>query len=113
MISAGGFVGAGEGSRTALRRDRSLEGASASPLQRPRAACLPRPSRGTAFAAGNLPVPRTPRPVGASSPSARPSMMSDGEFVGAGEGSRTPDLKLGKLALYRLSYARPRGERIP
>ena len=33
-------------------------------------------------------------------------MMSDGEFVGAGEGSRTPDLKLGKLALYRLSYAR-------
>jgi hypothetical protein len=36
-----------------------------------------------------------------------------GDFFGAGEGSRTPDLKLGKLALYRLSYARPRGERIP
>jgi hypothetical protein len=31
---------------------------------------------------------------------------------GAGEGSRTPDLKLGKLALYRLSYARPEGGKI-
>ena len=30
-----------------------------------------------------------------------------GEAVGAGNGTRTRDIKLGKLALYQLSYARP------
>ena len=29
------------------------------------------------------------------------------EFYGAGNGTRTRDFKLGKLALYQLSYSRP------
>src|SRR3954462_11037200 len=33
------------------------------------------------------------------------------EAVGAGNGTRTRDIKLGKLALYQLSYARPMIER--
>ncbi len=37
-------------------------------------------------------------------------VLTAGVILGAGNGTRTRDIQLGKLALYQLSYARLRGE---
>ncbi len=37
-----------------------------------------------------------------------PRVSASGRGVGAGDGSRTRDMQLGRLPLYQLSYSRPR-----
>ena len=83
------------GDRTALRRFASWSGLQPAPSNGGSAACYPLPFHKHASAAGDLPVPRTPRPVGGS-PRVHPficfgRIVRERKFGGA-RGDRTPDL---------------------